>query len=288
MLHCARTVLHKNEKGGPNMNSTSAKDQSATQPGEFYDNLKQLHLLQHWAEENEAERAREPHASAVPWLWKWAEVRPQIMRAVDVVNPENVERRVLGFINPRLREQGKRGATPTLTAAVQLIMPGEVAVAHHHTPAALRIIMEGKGAYSAVDGERCWMEPGDLILTPSWSYHDHKHEGEGPMIWLDGLDVPLIRSIDSSFFERYPGSRQQALTQPDGASTRRFAFAGLQPAAFKWENRYSPLTHYPWQRTEQALRAMIDEEASPFDDLYLEYINPLNGAAVMPSMGCYA
>jgi gentisate 1,2-dioxygenase len=269
------------------MSSPGAEDQRKAQ-ADFYAGLEQLYLLPNWAREAESQVAHGPHAAAVPWLWKWSEVRPNILRTVSLVTPEDVERRAIGLINPRLRELGRRGATPTLTAAVQLIMPGEVAVSHHHTPAALRVIMEGKGAYTAVDGERCWMEPGDLILTPAWTFHDHKHEGEGPMIWLDGLDVPLIRSIDSNFFERYPGQRQQALTQPDSASTRRFASAGLRPAAFKWDKPYSPLTRYPWERTEQALQAMIEKEATPFDDLYLEYVNPLTGAAVMPSMGCYA
>lgn len=270
------------------MTSMVSADGSTTQHADFYQKLDQLHLLHHWAEESETRRAQSPHATAIPWLWKWSEVRPQILRAVDLVSPENVERRVLGLVNSKLRELGKSGATPTLTAALQLIMPGEVAISHHHTPAALRVIIEGRGAYTAVDGERCWMEPGDLILTPAWTYHDHKHEGKGPMIWLDGLDVPLIRSVDSNFFERYTGQKQQPITHPDGASTRRFVSAGLRPAAFKWDKTYSPLTHYPWERTERALQAMVEEEASLFDDIYLEYVNPLTGAAVMPSIGCYA
>jgi gentisate 1,2-dioxygenase len=133
------------------MSSTDAEDQRKAQ-ADFYAELEQLYLLPNWAREAESQGASGPHAAAIPWLWKWSEVKPKILRTVSLVTPEDVERRAIGLINPRLRELGRRGATPTLTAAVQLIMPGEVAVSHHHTPAALRVIMEGKGAYTALDG----------------------------------------------------------------------------------------------------------------------------------------
>ena len=130
----------------------------------------------------------------------------------------------MGLTNPGLKKTGHFATTPNLVAAIQLILPGETALAHHHTPAALRIIIEGEGAYTCTNGERCWMEPGDLILTPAWSYHDHKNEGNGPMLWLDGLDVPLIDAMDTIFFELYPGKRTQPHTQAgpsvDGALRR--------------------------------------------------------------------
>jgi gentisate 1,2-dioxygenase len=183
---------------------------------------------------------------------------------------------------------GYFATTPNLVAAIQLILPGESALAHHHTPAALRIIIEGESSYTCTNGERCWMEPGDLILTPAWSYHDHKNESDGPMLWLDGLDVPLIDAMDTIFFELYPGKRTQPHTQADQASMARFAAPGMRPANFSWDKSYSPLTKYPWNNMMRALDGMLASDASPYDDLRLEYFNPHTGGPVMPSIACYA
>lgn len=263
--------------------SKVAPAEKRVSPSEFYEDAQRLHLSPLWLRQG-----RVPHKASVPYLWKWPQVREQILRAAEVVSTKDVERRVLGLINPSFQGSGKFGTTPNLVAAIQMILPGEIAVAHHHTPAALRIIIEGEGAYTCTDGERCWMEPGDLILTPSWSYHDHKNEGKGPMIWLDGLDVPLVESMDTLFFELFPGKITQPLIGPDEASTHRFSAPGLRPAGFRWGKPYSPLTKYSWRYTVAALDALLTSEASPFDDLMVEYFNPHTGGPVMPTVSCYA
>lgn len=256
---------------------------SSRNPDAFYEDVKRLHLSPLWLRQGQP-----PHKRALPWLWKWPKVREQMMRAADVVSTEHVERRVLGLINPGLETAGRFATTPNLVGAIQLIMPGESAVAHHHTPAALRIIIEGEGAFTCTDGERCWMEPGDLILTPAWSYHDHKNEGKGPMMWLDGLDVPLIDSMDSFFFEMFPDKKAQPVAGPDQFSMSRFPASGMRLAGFHWDKRYSPLTKYPWKDMVGALNAMVDADATPYDDLRLEYFNPHTGGPVMPTIGCHA
>jgi len=170
------------------------------------------------------------------------------MRAAEIVSTENVERRVLGLTNPGLKKTGHFATTPNLVGRDPTdssrrnrfsASPHTGGAAHHH---------RGEGAYTCTNGERCWMEPGDLILTPAWSYHDHKNEGNGPMLWLDGLDVPLIDAMDTIFFELYPGKRSQVLTQPDQASMARFAAPGMRPANFSWDKSYSPLTKYPGKK----------------------------------------
>jgi gentisate 1,2-dioxygenase len=261
------------------MSKTAAKDVVDSEA--FYEEVKRMHLRPLWLQQ-----AHGPHKLAVPYLWKWAEVRAQMMRASEVVSTENVERRVLGLMNPGLENSGRFATTPNLVAAIQMIMPGETALAHHHTPAALRIIIEGESSYTCTDGERLWMEPGDLILTPAWSYHDHKNERDGPMMWLDGLDVPLVQSMDTMFFELFPGKRTQPPTQADEASMTRFSAPGMRPANFTWEKKYSPLTKYSWKKMVQALDDM--KEPDPYDDLRLEYFNPHTGGPVMPTIGCYA
>src|SRR5271154_2852300 len=147
----------------------------------------------------------EPQSKAVPYLWHWRDLRPQAMRAAELVGTAQAERRVLRLTNPGTA----RIASNTLVANLQIVMPGEIARAHRHSAAALRLIIEGKGGYTVVNGERVPMYPGDLVLTPNWSWHDHANDTDAPMIWLDGLDTPLVRMLEAGFFEEYPHERQE-------------------------------------------------------------------------------
>ncbi|MEC8394010.1 MAG: cupin domain-containing protein, partial [SAR324 cluster bacterium] len=108
--------------------------------------------------------ARQPITRAVPHLWRYREVRPFLMESGEIISAKEAERRVLILENPNLRGEAK--TADSLYAGLQLILPGEIAPAHRHTQSALRFIVEGEGAYTAVDGERAYMSPGDLILTP--------------------------------------------------------------------------------------------------------------------------
>ena len=265
------------------MSKTEPSGEREGQGSDFYEDVKRQHLAPLWRQ-----RRRPTHGRAVPHLWKWPMLRAEMMRSADVVSTEDIERRVLGLMNPGLEKEGIFATTPNLVGAVQLILPGEVAVAHHHTPAALRVILESERAYTCTDGERCWMEPGDVILTPAWTYHDHGNEGDKPALWLDGLDAPLIQAMDTVFFERYPGQTQQPQQELHEASVRRFRVAGMRPAGYSWDKTYSPLTKYPWRDMVQALNEMPAPEASEFDDLRLEYFNPHTGGPVMPTIACYA
>ncbi len=150
----------------------------------------------------------EPKSQARPHLWRWKDLRPQLLRAGELVSAAEAERRVLMLLNPGL--EGRVATTHTLFAGVQLILPGEVARTHRHTPGALRFIIEGKGAYTVVDGEKMTMAPGDFVLTPNWTWHDHGSESAGPVIWLDGLDLPLARMLEESSSSRMPRSRSRS------------------------------------------------------------------------------
>src|SRR5207247_2968440 len=136
----------------------------------------------------------EPQSKAVPHLWRWRDLRPQAMRAAELVGTQQAERRVLRLTNPEL--QGA-SASNTLVANIQIVMPGEIARAHRHSAGALRLIIEGRGGYTVVNSERVPMYPGDLVLTPNWSWHDHANDTDAPMIWLDGLDTPLVRMLEA-------------------------------------------------------------------------------------------
>jgi gentisate 1,2-dioxygenase len=250
----------------------------------FYKELEQYDMGPLWAVLGEALTA-EPRVKSVPVIWKWRDVRPRVLRSGELVTAEEAERRVLMLLNPGLK--GKIAATATLYAGVQLILPGEVAQAHRHTPSATRFIIEGEGGYTAVNGEKGSMSKGDYLTTPIWAWHDHGNEGSEPVLWLDGLDIPFVAGIDAVFFEEYP-SQSQPIGKPVDDSLHRWG-ANLRPT---WEQplgagTYSPILNYKWASTRGALHALRDDPGSPFDGVIMEYINPYTGGPTLPTMAAY-
>jgi gentisate 1,2-dioxygenase len=227
----------------------------------------------------------EPKSRAVPFLWRYADLRPQLFHFVETLSLEDAERRVLMLVNPGLREPP--ATVNTLFAGIQIIVPNEDAQAHRHAAGAFRLIMEGDGAVTTVDGERIWMRPGDLLLTPAWQWHDHVNEGDGPMIWLDGLDYPLVNTLEAGFFEPYHTRLQESVV-PDDLSSRQFIHGQLVP---EWEERRglsSPIGKYPWTETQAAFDAIGDDvDGTPADGIILQYTNPWNGGPVLPTMSCF-
>lgn len=221
----------------------------------------------------------EPITHVEPHVWRYADVRPTLLEAGSVVSPEEAERRVLLFLNPGLAPTV--GTTRTLLAAFQLLLPGETARAHRHSPAALRFIVEGAGAHTTIDGERTTMAPGDLVLTPSFAWHDHESTSDDPVIWFDGLDLPLVTSLEVMFFQQHTDERQP-LTQPTDASKSRYIHGTLRPA--QSNGPHSPVVNYPWESTRRALEgaACVDPDAPM---VTLDYINPDDGGPVMPTIG---
>ncbi|WP_048440869.1 gentisate 1,2-dioxygenase [Caenimonas sp. SL110] len=228
---------------------------------------------------------REPATPCLPAHWKYGEVRPFLMRAAEAITAEEAVRRVLILKNPGLG--GQAAITQSLFAGLQLIMPGEVAPSHRHTQSALRFIVEGTGAHTAVDGERTSMKPGDFIITPSWTFHDHGSQAQGPVIWLDGLDIPMIRFFDAGFSEN-DVNKSQAVTRAEGSSMARYGhnMAPVQhDAPF---GKTSPIFSYPYDRTREALeRLERDAPIDEWDGVKLRYVNPLTGGAPMPTMATF-
>ena len=185
----------------------------------------------------------EPRSACRPHLWKFDAIRDYMTEAGKLITAKEAERRVLVLENPGLRGQSK--ITTSLFAGVQMVVPGDVAPAHRHSQSALRFVLEGKGAYTAVDGERTAMEPGDFVITPSMTWHDHSNETSEPMFWLDGLDIPMVQFFDASFAE---GSNedQQKITRPAGDSFARYGH-NLLPVDEKRKSKTSPIFNYPYQ-----------------------------------------
>jgi gentisate 1,2-dioxygenase len=223
----------------------------------------------------------QPVTPVKPALWRYEDVRPYLMEACRLISTEESERRVLVLENPGMPGQSR--ITHSLFAGLQVILPGEVAPAHRHAAAALRFIVEGSNAYTAVAGERTMMSPGDFVITPSWTWHDHGNEGDGPMVWLDGLDMHLVNLMDASFREGYPGA-MHPVTRPEGAA---FAEAGsnMLPVDQDYGTLTSPIFSYPYDRTREALEKL--SRSRPADACHgfkMKYINPVTGGWAMPSI----
>ena len=230
-----------------------------------------------------------PASPAQPHLWRYDVARAHLMRAGDLITAEQAERRVLILENPGL--PGSSAVTTSLYAGLQLILPGEVAPCHRHTQCALRFVMEGDGAFTALDGEKAVMRQFDLVLTPNWQWHDHGNASGQPMIWLDGLDIPTVRHFAASFAERLPdGAMAHAETAPAGDTAARYGrnlrpFAGSsaarRPAAL-------PLFHYPYAEWRESLAAMARAgDPDPHLGHALEFINPADGGPVMPTIAAH-
>jgi len=220
-----------------------------------------------------------------PYQWKWRDIEGFVQRAGELVQPSNEDqRRALTLNNPAL--QPRPAATHTISGAVQLVLPGEIAPSHRHTMAAIRFIMHGHGGVTFVNGEGCTMNPGDLILTPGWTWHGHVNTTGGPMIWMDSLDVPMVSMLRQGLYEDYQDQLYPA-TKPVDDSLQRFGAGHLRPVWEKQEGPISPLLSFPWTQTERALHDLARIDASPFDDVAFEYTNPMTGGHVLPTLGCW-
>jgi gentisate 1,2-dioxygenase len=249
----------------------------------FYDKIAPANLAPLWERLHNMVTA-EPQPQCLPTLWRYRDVRPYLMQSGSLITAQEATRRVLMLMNPGLG--GQASITGSLFAGLQLIMPGEVAPAHRHTQSALRFIIEGHGAYTAVDGERTLMEPGDFVITPSWTWHDHGNDTDQPMVWLDGLDIQIVNLLNASFAEGYPDDTQP-IARPEGDSFARYG-NNLLPVDWKPEVKTSPVFNYPYARTREALEALTKNgPPDPYHGHKLRYVNPASGEAAMPTIATF-
>ena len=249
----------------------------------YYDRIDPDHLTPLWSVLGNLVTPT-PGSGCQPWLWHYPKVREYLMEAGDLITAREAERRVLILENPGLRGQSR--ITTSLYAGLQLVKPGEVAPAHRHTQTALRFVIEGSGAHTAVDGEKTIMQPGDFVITPNWTWHDHGNESDAPMVWLDGLDIPLVQFLDASFAEKL-GSDEQSISKPAGDAMARFG-EGLLPVDHDGSSATSPIFNYPWERTRASLEALRrNAEWDPCHGIKMRYTNPVTGDYAMPTMATF-
>ena len=222
-----------------------------------------------------------PRPQTRPAVWKYADVRPLLLRAGELTPIEKAERRVLVFANPGHGLDGLH-CTGTIYVGMQLILPGETAPSHRHTPSAVRLVVEGEGGFTVVNGERLPMQRGDLILTPALQWHEHHHAGTGQVIWMDALDLPLLVGMEASY--ALEGETQAVRNAPDASATR-YRRAGLIPyASLGARPGPYPLLRWPWEEVRAALEALaMDTEAGR--PVHLGSVNPETGEECLPTLG---
>lgn len=253
----------------------------------YYSRISKKHMAPLW-ESLHSLVPQYPSTRCIPAIWRYEDVRDAIMESGDLITSEEAVRRVLILENPGMT--GEASITQTLYAGLQLILPGEVAPSHRHVQSALRFIMEGSGAYTSVDGERTTMRPGDFIITPSWTWHDHGNIGEAdggePVVWLDGLDIPLISVLDTGFAENYP-EPEQPIIRSDGDSYARYGH-NMVPVRHVSKSRTSPIFNYPYDRSREALaRLATHSPVDEWDGVKLRYVDPSTGGYAMPTIATF-
>ena len=246
---------------------------------EFSREISQLSLSPLW----ERQARMVPGSACVPAIWKYAQLRPHLLRATQLITKKQAERRVLMLENPSLR--GSTFISNSLFAGLQIILPGEIAPSHRHSPSALRFIVEGEGAYTAVEGERTMMSPGDFVVTPNWTWHDHGNLGTKPVVWMDGLDTPLAAIFGAMFREDYPNDTHP-LTRKDGDALARYGNSML-PVNYRGNapGGSTPMLIYPYARTREALLQLArSADPDPVHGYKLRYAHPGTGGHPFPTM----
>ncbi len=251
-------------------------------PQDYRDALTQLNLVPLWPSLRAVLPPNVPTRRTQPTFWSYQALRPLLLKAGELTPIEKAERRVLVLANPGHGLE-KMQASAAMYLGMQLLLPGEWAPSHRHTPNAVRMIVEGEGAWSTVDGEKCPMQRGDLILTPTGLWHEHGHDGDQPVVWLDVLDLPLVYFMEASYV--VGGERQQnKISRGD----RTWTHAGVVPSpVFQRSDKRYPMLRYPWVDARAALQSMAADQPE-LEAVQVTYVNPETGDDAQNILGFYA
>ena len=230
--------------------------------------------------------------------WRWREISPYLFRIAEIARNaeekplEKTDRQGILLTNPGLG--GRLQITNTIRCAIAIYNHGDIAPAHVHSPNASRTILSDKGGYTNVEGERCECKRGDIVFTPNGTWHDHGNDDPDPMIWIDMLDWPLMEYLDCVWVDQNYAdeSRSNAKSQPaintDGHSMRLYGNGGLKPVFTSnrrgWGHEATPLFHYKGVEIREALDRLRKEKGDPFEAIKLEFVNPITGKPVFPTL----
>ncbi len=251
-------------------------------PKEYVQELRELNLVPLWPSLRGVLPPKIPTRQTKPTHWPYKTIKPLLLKAGELTPIEKAERRVLVLANPGHGLE-KMQASAAMYLGMQLLMPGEWAPSHRHTPNAVRMIVEGEGAYTTVDGEKCPMSRGDLILTPTGLWHEHGHDGTEPVIWLDVLDLPLVYYMEASY--HINGDRQ---TIVPGLGDKQYARGGVVPThVFERSKKAYPMLRYAWTDAKAALEAIAQDNPAQ-ESIQVTYVNPETGNDAENILGFYA
>ncbi len=251
-------------------------------PKDYVQDLRDLNLVPLWPSLRGVLPPKVPTRQTKPTHWAYKTLKPMLLKAGELTPIEKAERRVLVLANPGHGLE-KMQASAAIYLGMQLLMPGEWAPSHRHTPNAVRMIVEGEGAYTTVDGEKCPMSRGDLILTPTGLWHEHGHDGKDPVIWLDVLDLPLVYYMEASY--HINGERQAVVL---GQGDKQYARGGVVPShVFERSKKAYPMLRYAWTDARAALEAMAEDDAA-LEAVQVTYVNPETGGDAENILGFYA
>jgi len=251
-------------------------------PVEYRDALSRQNLVPLWPNLRAVLPPGKPQPRTRAIQWSYQALRPLLMRAGELTPMEKAERRVLVLANPGHGLENMQ-ASAAMYLGMQLLLPGEWAPSHRHTPNAVRMIVEGEGAWTTVDGENCPMSRGDLILTPTGLWHEHGHEGDKPVVWLDVLDLPLVYFLEASY--AIEGSRQSV---KPGRGDQAYARGGVVPTeVFARSGKRYPMLRYPWVEARAALTALAQDRPG-LQTVQVTYVNPETGEDAENILGFHA
>lgn len=237
----------------------------------------------------------EPFIPEKPGIWRYADYAPLGYAATEIIPIEEADRRNLMFSNPGLPGSGL--ITRRHFGGVQIIPPGELSPVHGHVGAAIRVMLEGDGAYTTVEGDKSALERGDVVTNPSSAWHETGNEGQEPIMWFDVLDVPFTKSLGTNFFfndyaeiengQRTP-KKHQSLKPRTNWSATAYGVGGVRPA---WVSHQvargsgSPQFLYRYEPTRALLERLRDDDGSPHDGIIVDYYSPASGGSVLRTLG---
>ena len=253
-------------------------------PKQYVQDLRDLNLVPLWPSLRAVLPPKVPTRQTQPTHWAYSTLKPLLLQAGELTPIEKAERRVLVLAHPGHGLENMK-ASPAMYLGMQLLLPNEWAPSHRHTPNAVRMIVEGEGAYTTVDGEKCPMSRGDLILTPTGLWHEHGHDGKDPVVWLDVLDLPLVYYMEASYHINGDGKRQATKASH---GERAYARGGVAPTTvFQRENHRYPMLRYPWADARAALESLARDRPDQAC-VQVTYINPETGEDAENILGFYA
>jgi gentisate 1,2-dioxygenase len=228
---------------------------------------------------------------AVPFIWKYkAAIEPLLYRSAELISTETSERRSLVLVNPGLAP--KRAATTNMYVAYRLNDPREIMPPHRHSPNAIRLGLTGRQNFTGVEGENITFGPGDIVLTPHDTWHNHGNHGDDNAINLSVLDLPLAETMNSMYFEhdyteeeegKRVARKMQSERFPPEYSQMIYGSGGLLPRFVSHQRgagNASPMYVYRYDMMRSMLEKFRDWDGDPHEGIMIEYVDPTSGQPV--------